>query len=210
MGMKYNMKLIDLSYVIDNEVKIHPYDSPAFLIHDKFLDKDGYNNYRLEIGLHTGTHIDTPMHLTESKKYINDYELNKFCGSAKLIDVRGEDIISYKENYADIIDEDDIVLFYTGHDKQYDKKEYFINHPVMDIELAAFLVSKKIKMAGFDLPSPDRFPFLIHKKLLENGIMIIENLRNLKELAGRKFEFYAFPLNIKADSSPVRAAAKII
>lgn len=204
------MTLIDLSCPIENNIPIHPLDSPAYLKQEKSLYRDGFNSYRLDIGLHTGTHIDTPMHLTENKKYINEYDLNIFCGSGVLIDVRDEKIIRYKENYDGIIQKDDIVIFYTGHDDKYGSDEYFIDHPVLDMGITEFLVSKKIKMTGFDLPSPDRSPYLIHKELLDNGIMIIENLRNLGKLINKKFEIYALPLKIKADSSIARVAAKIL
>jgi kynurenine formamidase len=205
-----NKKLVDLSYPIDRDIKVHPLDTPAFLIHEQYLEKNQYNQYRLEIGLHTGTHIDAPMHMIQNEKYISDYNLELFCGPAVLIDVRGENIISLKENYDDIIDKNSIVLFYTGHDRNYGKDEYFTDHPVLDAVLAEFLVSKQIKMTGFDLPSPDRPPYEIHKILLGGDIMIIENLKNLNELINRKFELYAFPLNIKSDSSLVRAVANMI
>lgn len=204
------MKLIDLSCPIDNDIRIHPLDSSASLKQEQSLQHDGFNSFRLEIGLHTGTHIDAPMHLTENKKYINEYDLNRFYGKGILIDVRDENIIRYKEKYNSTIQKDDIVIFYTGHSVKYNSDEYFTDHPVLDMEIAEFLVSKKIKMTGFDLPSPDRSPYLIHKKLLDNGIMIIENMMNLGKLIDKKFEIFAFPLNIKADSSIVRAAAKIL
>jgi len=50
------------------------------------------------------------------------------------------------------------------------------------LKLGDFFVEKKIKLLGMDLPSPDKYPFRIHKKLLENNILIIENLTNLSEL----------------------------
>ncbi len=204
------MKLVDLSYQFDNDIKVNPLDSPAFLIKEKSLKEDGFNLFRLETGLHTGTHIDAPMHLTENKKFINEYDLKNFCGPAVLIDVRGQDIIKYKDSFNSIINENEIVLLYTGHNKKYGKEEYFISHPVIDIELAEFFVSKKIKMAGFDLPSPDRAPYVIHKILLENDIMIIENLTNLDKLIDKRFEIYAFPLNIQSDSSLSRVVAKLL
>jgi len=208
--MKESMKLIDLSYQIDNNIKVHPLDSPVSLIHEKFLESDDYNLFRLEMGLHTGTHIDAPMHLTENSKYINEYDLNRFCGPAVLLDVRGQNIIEYNESYKNLIKENYIVLFYTGHEAKYGEANYFTSHPVIDIKLAEFLVSKKIKMTGFDLPSPDNEPYPVHRLLLENEIMIIENLKNLENLIDKKFEIYAFPLNIKSDSSISRVIAKLI
>ena len=60
------------------------------------------------------------------------------------------------------------------------------------------------------MPSPDQYPFKVHHKLLENDILIIENLRNLKKLEGAKrFEVMAFPLNIRAEASLTRVVARI-
>ena len=55
-------------------------------------------------------------------------------------------------------------------------EEYYINQPVIDEGLADFFVEKNIKMLGMDLPSPDNYPFEIHKKLFANNILIVENL----------------------------------
>ncbi|MFQ7174451.1 MAG: hypothetical protein ACLRQF_21855 [Thomasclavelia ramosa] len=59
------------------------------------------------------------------------------------------------------------------------------------------------------MPSPDQYPFKVHHKLLENDILIIENLRNLKKLEGvKRFEVMAFPLNIP-EASLTRVVARI-
>jgi len=203
------MEFVDLSHVIDNDIKVNPLDPSAVLLHNKFLEKDGYNHFWLEIGLHTGTHIDSPMHMIHSEKYINNYDPGRFCGRAVLIDVREQDVIMYDEKYDQLIQKDDIVLFYSGHDARYRKKDYFSTHPVLDMEFAEFLGKKRISIVGLDFPSPDFTPYDVHKKLYEHDIIIMENLRNLGKLIGKSIRIYAFPLNIKADSSPVRVIAEI-
>jgi len=61
-----------------------------------------------------------------------------------------------------------------------------------------------------DLPSPDKYPFEIYKKLLNNDILIIENMTNIsKLLTVNKFDIIAFPLKIKAEASMTRVVAKI-
>ena len=81
---------------------------------------------------------------------------------------------------------------------------------MVDLSLCKFLLSKKVKMLGIDMPSPDRFPFEVHKFLFKNRIFILENLTNLDRLIGvKEFEIIAFPVKIKADSSMTRAVARI-
>lgn len=210
MDTEEYMKLIDLSHVIDNNMPVYPGDSPACMTQDKFLHSDGFNHHRLAIGMHTGTHIDAPMHQTEGGKYINEYGLDIFCGTAKVLDVTGEPVITFRDSFDGRIQKNDIVLFYTGHDEKYGTDGYFTDHPALDMNMVEFLVEKNVRLIGLDMPSPDHDPFPVHRKLLENDILIIENLRNLKELRNMAIRLYAFPLNIRADASIVRVVAEII
>lgn len=203
-------KFIDLSRDITDNMVVYPSDEPVKLYQDRFLEKDGYNDFRLETGMHAGTHIDTPRHLLNEKTFISEIPLDRFTGKGCLLDVRGERVIGFKQEYTDIINSDDIVMLFTDYRDGYGTEEYFLNHPVVSEDLADFFVEKKIKMLGMDLPSPDRHPFRIHKKLLESNILIIENLTNLAELVNVKsFTIFAFPLKIRADASIARVVACI-
>lgn len=204
------MKFIDLTHTIDSKIPAYPSDSPVDLYQDRQIDKDQYNNFILNTGMHTGTHIDGPMHLTDSKDYIKDIPLDRFIGNACLLDVRYQNVISSKQIFNDDIKENDIVLLYTGFGSEFGNKKYFEEYPVIDKTFAELLIKKKIKMLGIDTPSPDKSPFDAHKLLLKNNILIIENMTNLEKLLFiENFEIIAFPLKIKADSSPVRVAARI-
>ncbi|NLO09480.1 MAG: cyclase family protein [Clostridiales bacterium] len=203
-------KYIDLSRDITHDMPVHPYDDPVRLYQDKFLDRDKYVSYKLESGMHSGTHIDTPMHLTNLEKYINEIPLDRFVGRGVLLDVRKESNICFKDAYSDLVRQDDIVLLYTGHSDKYGTEAYYTDQPVIDKGLANFFVEKNIKMLGMDLPSPDNYPFEIHKILFANNILIIENLTNLSELVDAKdFDVIAFPLKIRAEASMARVVACI-
>ena len=204
------MKYIDLSYDIEDKMSVHPYDSQVNVIQDKFFNDDKYNNYKLEMGTHVGTHIDSPMHMSEDKNFIGDYKLDKFCGTAKVFDVRGINNIFPDDFNIDSIEEDDIVLFYTGFEEKYGTEDYYLKHPTLDIGVGKILIEKGIKLVGMDMPSPDKYPFEVHRLLFSKGIFIVENLRNLKLLIGCKNpEVFMFPLKIKADASFIRGVAKI-
>ena len=63
-------------------------------------------------------------------------------------------------------------------------------------------------MIGMDTPSPDKAPYIVHKKLLANDIFILENLKDLSELLYvEDLMVYAQPLKLEAEGSPVRAFA---
>ena len=202
-------KLIDLTQIIEDDMPIYPGDIKTNLFQVKYLSINKHNNYRLDISMHTGTHIDSPMHLTKSKEYICELPLESFIATGCVIDVRNQPIIQMKEEYGKLVKENSIVLLYTGLDKLYGKQEYYEEHPLIHIDLCKYLLKKNIKMLGIDMPSPDRYPFEIHKLFFENNVCIIENLTNIDKLLGNKsFEVIAFPLKIKADSSMARVVAR--
>jgi len=204
------IKFIDLSHDIVNNMPVYPGDSDVKLYQYKCFKKDGYTVFNLEIGMHAGTHIDTPMHLLDRNTLINEISLDKFAGRGCFLDARNEKVIGYKPEYAKLVHENDIVILFTNYSEHYGTEEYYTNHPVVSKELAEFLIEKKIKMLGIDMPSPDRYPFEIHKKLFENHILIMENLTNLSALLNvNDFEIIAFPLKVEAEASIVRAVARI-
>jgi len=204
------LKLVDLSHLIEDSMPVYPGDPKTDLVQIKYLSSDEYNNHRLSIGMHSGTHIDSPMHLLDSYQHVSELPLASFTGEGCVLDVRNQPVIELKPEYDTTVKLNSIVLLYTGFDKYYGTKEYYENHPCMDIELCKFLIEKKVKMVGMDIPSPDIYPFEIHKFLLKNNIYILENLTNLDQLLDARFEVIAFPLRIKADSSITRAVAKIL
>ncbi len=203
------MSLINLSHRIDSTLLPYPGDEPLRLYQNRFIKIDKYNDHRLECGMHIGTHIDSPMHLTDSARYINEYPLECFCGEAVVLDCAVERTITYDFRFNDAVRDNDIVILRTGHEKLFGSAEYFSSHPVLDANLAEFLVGRRIKMIGMDLPSPDHSPFEIHKLFFSHGIFVLENLANLEAITCARFILYAFPLNICADSSPARVVAEV-
>lgn len=204
-------KLIDLSYVLQDLTPAYPGDEPFRLMQTKSVEEDGYISFLLNTGLHTGTHLDAPLHFLAEGAMVRELPLETFIGRGCLIDGRGESLIPYKPEYATLVRPEDIVLVWTDYSSTYGTDAYYGEHPILAEELADFFVNQGIKMLGLDLPSPDRMPFSVHKKLLGAGIPIIENLTNLAEVAEiDQFEVMAFPLRISAEGSPVRVVAKAL
>ncbi|CCU78588.1 Putative cyclase [Halanaerobium saccharolyticum subsp. saccharolyticum DSM 6643] len=202
--------LIDLSYEIYSKMPVYPGDLEVELENDKKLSRDAYANHNLKMGMHAGTHLDLPAHMLNDQRHISDIDLAYLNGRAKLLNAVGEKVITVKDKYKKLIEKDDIIIIYTGFATKYGTKEYYTEHPVISEELADLLIKKEIKILGFDLPSPDRNPYQIHQKLFRNNIFILENLCNLDQLPEFKsFKFFLFPLKVRAEAAPCRAAAEI-
>ncbi len=206
--------LIDLSYKIYENMPSYPDDCRTSISYVKDILSDGYTLSEYHTSLHTGTHMDFPMHLTKSGKSSSDYPLSRFCSRGWIIDVRGYMNIDFTQGY-DYIEKNDIIILYTGFEEKYSEETYFSKHPVISSYTAKYLVKKGISIIGFDMPSCDYHPFETHKVFMENNIIILENLTNLEILNkysknGYINRIYAFPLNISAEASQVRVVADVI
>ncbi len=203
------MNNIDLSHTFKEEMPVFPGDSIAELKQVAFFDKNGYNSFYLQSGMHVGTHIDAPFHMNPEGKKLSEIEPDRFFGKAKVLDVRGQkqikpDVLSTIE-----IEKGDILLLHTGHDKYYHTDKYYKNFPVITSGFAETVIEKEIKIIGFDSPSPDDYPYDVHKLLFKNDILIIENLTGLGQLLNiTEFEIIALPVKFQSAGAPVRVIAR--
>jgi len=205
------MRLIDLTHTLYRNIAVFPGDIAVQLDQNRTLGNDGFNNFRLSTGMHVGTHIDGPMHMTSDTRMMAELPLEMFAGKGVLIDVRGEQLIDFRESFRTMIQPGDIILFYSGLDILFGTPQYFTDYPDITEKLARFLSDQRVKMIGLDWVSPDHEPYPIHDILFKSNILILENLTNLgKLLHETNFEVFAFPLKIEADSSIVRVVAKVI
>ncbi|NMB00749.1 MAG: cyclase family protein [Firmicutes bacterium] len=204
-------KLVDLSHPFLNETPAYPGDEPTSLVQRCSVERDGYASFALRTGLHAGTHLDAPLHFIAGGKMVKDLPLDTLVGRGRLLDVRTESIIRYKSEYTRLVETGDIVLLWTNHDSKFGTADYYSEHPIAHGDLVDFFLERKVKMIGMDLPSPERPPFELHKRILGAGIPLIENLTNLGGLVGMgKFEILAFPLKIASEACPVRVVAREI
>ena len=200
------MTLIDLTMTLNSETPVYPGDpTPQFTkIAEKA--KQGYNDYSLHINTHFGTHIDAPWHMLEGAKKMKDFSLSTFTGEAIVLDCRKQSEINVDVSE---VKSGDIVLLRTDHTKNIHKEDYFTANPVVSLKLADKLVDKKVKMVGIDSFSPDKAPFQVHKRMLSNDVLILDNLVNLDKITSKRFKLYAFPLKLENDGAPCRVVAEV-
>ena len=150
-------KIIDLTHKFTKSMPVHHFDEPALIEKIRNLTDHKYNDWKLSSGMHIGTHIDGPGHLTESKTLLCDIPVDRFVGKGYLVDARNKAID--ESLLKDLPAQDDlIVLILTGSDKLFGTNDYFNSHPVISVNFANELVRRKIKMIGIDFFSPDGVP----------------------------------------------------
>ena len=168
------------------------------------------NSSKIEMGSHSGTHIDAPYHMLISGDTIDKTPLDKYIGKGICItaDIKNNLILlpELDKETSDF----DVLIIYTGWTPTISpQQEFSLDFPGMSDQLCDFIISKKIKLFGTDMPSIDTdLDFNNHKRLLSNNIAIVEGLVNLDQIVNKTFTFIALPLNLKGlDGSPTRAIA---
>ncbi len=211
------MKLIDLTHVVKPGMTVFPgTEAPVFEVGSS-IDKDGFEEKKITMFSHTGTHMDAPAHIIAGARRLDEFPIGKFSGQACVVDVDSNDAVKIDvevlKSRGEAILESDFVILRSGWSQLWDSDEYFRNFPVLSPEAAQWLVEANIKGVGLDMISVDECDstdFAVHNILLGADLVIIENLTNLELLPDSVFSFYCFPLRIdQADGSPVRAVAAV-
>jgi kynurenine formamidase len=203
-------RYIDLTRTLYNNMPVYPGEKSPSLNIDKTIEADGYNGIRLESNMHTGTHIDAPMHVQKANQTIDSFDAGLFTGIACLIDVSDKKVITYQPEWEKLFSENEIILFRTYHDRFWDSPAYYNEYPDFEASIATKLVECKVRIVGFDSPSPDRMPYDFHLTFLTGERFMIESLTNLQALpADKSFRLFAFPLKVQAEASLLRVVAQI-
>ncbi|BCU67605.1 cyclase [Sulfolobales archaeon HS-7] len=198
--------ILDLSLYIENEMPFYPGDPKPYIKTYKTLEKDGVNLHELHLGTHTGTHVDVPFHFVKDGKTLDQIPLERFMGNATSLAVTDQSNIKLDS----IPNEGDVLVLYTGTNLQWKKGWDMSSIARIDETTAKNIVSSGKKLVAIDSPSIG-YPE-VHRILLGNDIMIVENLNShaLSQLVGKKFQFMAFPILVKGvDGAPARALASI-
>jgi len=222
LNLKLTMTRIfyDLSHQLNAQCSIYPGDPVFCCKRVATVAKDQFNVSALSLGSHTGTHLDAPYHFFDSGITVDQLDLSTLVSLAYIVDVsdacgpRGKIPWSAFERFDTEIRSCSILLIHTGWSRFWSSPTYF-DHPFLDAEVASKLLERGVKVVGIDTLSPDETildgsegSFAVHEVLLGSGVVIVENLTNLRNLVSKKLMASLLPLNLEGcDGSPIRAVA---
>lgn len=205
------MRLIDISQPLYKGMTVWPGDPEFSYRLIATQEVDGANVGYMQMGTHTGTHIDAPLHIRSRGKSIVDLDLDVFIGPAQLIylpnrvEIGVEDIQSYDLN--------GVSRLLIRTDAWKDRTTFPSSFPYIDPKLPYYLAKQGVRLIGVDLPSVDAIDshdLPAHQAFYEQGIIILEGLV-LDQVEEGTYELIAFPLKIQdGDASPVRAVLREI
>jgi len=203
-------RIVDLSQPVGAGTPVFPGDGPVRVT---VLDQASVNLSRIDLSVHTGTHMDAPFHFFNGAETIDRIPLDRCFGRARLIDLRGiaaggEIRREHLQARLDTPLRGHAAVLHTGWSKQWGAPGYFSDHPCLAADAAQFLVDCGVQLVAVDMPSVDRAPYPAHQILLRAAVPIVENLTNLEAIGADLFQLIVLPLKLAGrDASPVRAVA---
>ncbi len=207
------MKLIDLAHQFHNDISLYPGTPKPEIFPLANHKEHGYSVHNFKVTTHTGTHLDVPFHMIANGKNLSQMPLEHFIGKATVIPKPNNPFftLDYLKNYQLLIKNVDFVLLQTGMEKFWNTPQYLDPFPTLTEEAATWLTKQNLKGIGLDCLSVDPIDsetFPIHKIILGNNLIIIENMKNFDPLVEKIFNLIAFPISIQnSDGGPVRPVA---
>ena len=178
---------------------------------------------RLELGEHTGTHVDAINHMARQFRgqSIDTMPLTMFYTEGICLDLSHKglreliEIVDLEHALSEAgleIKQGDTVLLYTDHYRRTFGTADWDNGPGISADAARWLGQQKIAAFGVETVSPGVRHVSnkeVHRICGELGFTHYENMINLYQLIGRgRFRFIGLPLKIRGGTgSPVRAIA---
>lgn len=205
------MRTYDISLTISPQLPTWPGD-PSIVLErvEKIENGSNSNVSRLDMGVHTGTHVDAPYHFLPDGKTVEQLNLNMLTGRAYVLYLPEVDVIT-----AAVLDAAQIpprtrrVLFKTRNSGYWKDVSagFHTDFVGLSADGAEYLIKRGVKLVGVDYLSvaPYHHSRPTHEILLSAGVVILEGL-DLSQVSQGRYTLYCLPLKLAgSDGAPARA-----
>lgn len=206
--------LVDLTCPVSSGMPVSSRERPVVIERRMTHREHGVCASSIEMGSHTGTHIDAPFHFHEDGVTVERLPLRSLLLTGCVLDLRAGPmpIDSLRLQKAALpqggLLPGTAVMLWTGWDRFFGQPQMH-DHPYLTEDGAQALVDSGVAVVGIDAIGVDdslgsRFP--AHQLLLGHGIPIVENLCGLDNLGAGPCGLGFVPMLLEgADAAPVRA-----
>jgi len=199
------VSLLDVTIPIRNGMPVYDKNPGVRLERARSIaDGDVVNISRLDLGVHTGTHVDAPVHFLEDGEGIEAIAPEILIGEAHVVDATSldADITGEALETLDLPDGAERLLFKTPNSRLWDL-DTFTRDFIRFLESGAVaLLERGVRLVGIDyLSIGDE---AAHHVFLGNGVVPLEGL-DLRLVDPGRYRLYCLPLNlVGSDGAPAR------
>lgn len=205
------MKIHDISVPVSERLHTYAGDPGVRISHEMDFERgDLMTVSRLDMGAHTGTHVDAPLHFVPGGKGADQLDLQVLIGPALVVDLsQVEQVITAADlRAAKIPRGTERLLLKTRNAALWDEAGFQEGFVAMGREAAEYALELGLRLIGIDYLSVEPFAttdYAVHRTLLGAGVVLVEGL-DLSAIAPGRYELACLPLKIAgADGAPARA-----
>jgi arylformamidase len=205
------MRIYDISLAITPGMPVWPGDPGVELERVTEIAKGANSNTsRLTLGVHSGTHVDAPVHFLDGDTSVETLALETLTGRATVVDLPQAEVLDAATlEAASIAPGTERLLFKTRNSAYWRRgeKEFQTDFVGVDAGGAEWLVNQGVRLVGVDYLSvaPFKKSRPTHRTLLEAGVVVVEGL-DLSRVNPGTYTLYCLPLKlVGSDGAPARA-----
>jgi arylformamidase len=201
---------IDVSVTVRHGMPHWPDNPPIVLERAMDIGRgDDCNVSHLAMGVHTGTHMDGPVHFFHGASGLDQMPLTATLGETRVVEIADPHRVTAEEVQTHHLRSGERVLFRTLNSTRCWQMDSFVEDFVYISEAAAVhLAETGVQTVGIDYLSVGGYRAdgaKIHRILLEAGIWIIEGL-DLSAARAGIYEMICLPVKLHdSDGAPARA-----
>jgi len=168
------------------------------------------NVSRLALGVHSGTHVDAPVHFIQGAAGVETLKLEVLLGPAYVLDLPGIARVTAPDLASAKIPADTQRLLIKTRNSEFwarGDKEFHTDYVGVGADAAEWLVQRGLQLVGVDYLSvaPWKESVPTHTILLKAGVVVVEGL-NLSDVKSGMYELICLPLKlVGSDGAPARA-----
>jgi arylformamidase len=201
---------LDISVPVHDRIATFPGDpAVARTLHASIAEGAIVNVSRVDLGAHTGTHIDAPCHFIDGAASVEDTPLDAVIGPAWVVDARGltATITAPDLDAVGIPAGETRLLFRTRNSELWALPHFSPEFIGLGADAAEALIRRGTRLVGIDYLSiaPYGDPVATHQALLGAGVVVLEGV-DLRRIEPGPYELLAAPVRWEgADGAPARA-----
>ena len=188
------MEIIDVSVPIRPGMVTYPGDPEVRLERVSSIAEGAVANIsRLDFGVHSGTHVDAPLHFIDGAPGAEALPIDVLVGPCVVVDGLDAEVAPGTER----------VLFKTSNSRLWERDEFSEDSVKLGGDAAQVLVDKGVRLVGIDYLSIGDEE--AHRVLLEAGVVAVEGL-DLRGVEPGDYRLVCAPLKlVGSDGAPARA-----
>jgi arylformamidase len=205
------MRTYDISLTVSTDLPTWPGD-PAVVI-DQIMNienGDQANVSTIFMSVHTGTHVDAPLHFLADGVPVDQLILKTLIGRAFVLHLPDVDVVT-----ASVLEQAELpprtrrVLLRTRNSEFWaaGRRDFQEDYVAISPDGAQYLVDRGVQLVGVDYLSVAPYADTVrtHQIFLESGVVIVEGL-DLSAVSDGRYNLYCLPMKIAGvEGAPARA-----